>query len=188
LARGSAVAASTAANKDVLKVPGSRDKAADRITAEMCLSPIVGNAVTARTFAKGSFGSCDLTESVAVIAEFAAKAQKNDLSEVEAMLVAQSAALNAIFTELARRAALNMGEYLQATEIYLRLALKAQAQCRVTLQTLAEIKNPHPVAFVKQANIANGPQQVNNGVQVAGDVPARAEDLAAGPNELLGMR
>jgi len=30
------------------------------------------------------------------------------------------------------------------------LALKAQAQCRATLQTLAEIKNPHPVAFVKQ--------------------------------------
>jgi hypothetical protein len=104
------------------------------------------------------------------------------------MLMAQAAALNAIFTELARRAAVNMGEYLQATETYLRLALKSQAQCRATLQTLAEIKNPHPVAFVKQANIANGPQQVNNRVQVGGDVPTRAEDLAAESNELMGMR
>jgi hypothetical protein len=29
------------------------------------------------------------------------------------------------------------------------------------------IRNPHPVAFVKQANIANGPQQVNNGAPPA---------------------
>ena len=45
----------------------------------------------------------------------------------------------------------------------MRLSLKAQAQCRVTVEALAEIKNPRPVAFVKQANISNGPQQVNNG-------------------------
>ena len=41
-----------------------------------------------------------------------------------------------------------------------KLALKAQSQCRATLETLAAIKNP-PVIFVKQAN---GHQQVNNGV------------------------
>jgi hypothetical protein len=51
--------------------------------------------------------------------------QSGDLSAVEATLTAQAAALNAIFSELARRAALNMGEYLPATETYLRLALKA---------------------------------------------------------------
>jgi hypothetical protein len=37
------------------------------------------------------------------------------------------------------------------------LALKAQSQCRATLETLAAIKNPQPVAFVRQANIAHGP-------------------------------
>jgi hypothetical protein len=35
---------------------------------------------------------------------------------------------------------------------YLRLGLKAQSQCRATLETLAAIKNPRPVAFVQQAN------------------------------------
>lgn len=45
------------------------------------------------------------------------------------------------------------------------MALKAQAQCRATLETLAEIKNPQPTAFLRQANIAYGPQQVNNGVR-----------------------
>ena len=38
-------------------------------------------------------------------------------------------------------------------------------KCRATLQALAEMKNPRPVAFFKQANINNGGnQQVNNGV------------------------
>ena len=40
--------------------------------------------------------------------------------------------------------------------------MRAQGQCRATLQTLGELKNPRQVAFVKQANIANGYQQVNN--------------------------
>jgi hypothetical protein len=38
------------------------------------------------------------------------------------------------------------------------------------METLAEMKNPSPVAFVRQANIANGPQQVNNGISAS---PAR---------------
>jgi len=63
---------------------------------------------------------------------------------------------------------LNMSEYINAAEIYLRLALKAQAQCRTTVETLVEMKNPRPVAFVSQANISNGPQQVNNGTPLAG--------------------
>jgi hypothetical protein len=58
------------------------------------------------------------------------------------VLVAQAASLNSIFTELARRAGLNMGEYIGATESYMRLALKAQAQCRATIETLAAMKNP----------------------------------------------
>jgi hypothetical protein len=43
-------------------------------------------------------------------------------------------------------------------EAYLRLGLKAQSQSRATLETLSRIKNPQPVAFVRQANIAHGPQ------------------------------
>lgn len=38
---------------------------------------------------------------------------------------------------------------------FFRLALKAQNQIRATLQTLAELKAPKQVAFVKQANIGN---------------------------------
>ena len=45
---------------------------------------------------------------------------------------------------------------------YLRLALKAQAQSRATAEALAAIKQG-PVVIARQANIAHGPQQVNNG-------------------------
>ena len=106
-----------------------------------------------------------------------------DTRPIETMLSAQADALDAIFGHLARRASQNLGEYIGAAETYLKLALRAQSQCRATLETLATIKNPPHVAFVKQANIAHGPQQVNNGVA---SEPARAEENANPPNELLG--
>ena len=53
----------------------------------------------------------------------------------------------------------------------MRMAMKAQNQCRMTLETLATIKNP-PVVFARQANINNGgQQQVNNGVKPAAALP-----------------
>jgi hypothetical protein len=71
-----------------------------------------------------------------------------------------------------------MGEYIEASEKYMKLALKAQAQCRATIETLAAIKSP-PVLFAKQANISNGHQQVNNG-----PLP-RADENKSSPNKLL---
>jgi len=66
----------------------------------------------------------------------------------------------------------------------MRLALKAQSQCRATLETLAEIKNPKNVAFVRQANIAQGHQQVNNGPTTENAAP-RARETEKTQNELL---
>ena len=163
------------------------DKPRERVLAEFGLSSIVPSTSTARIFAKGSFGELDLTESVRVMTDHTRAVQAGNLAGLEATLTAQAVALDAIFNELARRAAANMGEYLNATEIYLRLGLKAQAQCRATLQTLAEIKNPPAVAFVGQANIANGPQQVNNGLS-AGNAPLARAGISTNPSsELLGV-
>jgi hypothetical protein len=147
---------------NTLKIPEEKAKSRERKFAEIGLSPTTLNAITARTFSKGSMGEIDITEAVSVMREKAGKVKAGDTGELEATLTAQAVSLDAIFHEMARRAALNMGEYLQATESYMRLALKAQAQCARTIEVLAAIKNP-PVIFAKQANIANGPQQVNNG-------------------------
>ena len=147
----------------LLNVVLEAGKSVDRTCAEMAGAGLVGNAVTLVNFSHGSIGELSLNDSIAVLKDKGDAVNRGDMREHEAMLSAQAVALNAIFGELARRAALNMGDYIGATETYLRLALKAQSQCRSTIETLAEMKNP-PVVFARQANISNGPQQVNNGV------------------------
>jgi len=141
------------------------------------------NAATVQAFGKGTVGEIGITEAVHALLERADAMSRGDLSGAEAMLTAQASSLNAIFAEMARRAAANMGEYLTATETYLRLALKAQAQCRATLETLATIK-AGPVVIARQANIAHGPQQVNNGVSSTVRADARGT-IESSRNELL---
>lgn len=88
-------------------------------------------------------------------------AERGDRTKAESLLQCQAITLNAIFAEMARRAALNMNSNIPATEAYMRMALRAQNQSRATLETLSAIKNPSLVV-AKQANITTGPQQVNN--------------------------
>ena len=175
--------------KNTLKVANGSGKSQEQVLASLTLSSVAPNANTARAYAHGTMGDLDLTETVGVMAEKVGAVQRGDLSGLEATLTAQATALDAIFNEMARRAALNMGDHLNATEVYMRMALKAQAQCRSTIETLAEIKNPRPIAFVRQANIAAGPQQVNNGVAIASAAPidARAGEPTGDANELLGL-
>jgi hypothetical protein len=164
---------------NTLNITQEDNKSKERQYAELALSPIAGNIITANLFAKGTLGELDLPETFSVMKEEVKKVQDGDLSGIEATLTAQAITLDKIFIEMARRAASNMGEYMPAMETYMKLALKAQTQCRTTLQTLAEIKNPQPVSFVKQANISHGPQQINNSVS------PRAEEIKKQPNELL---
>jgi len=105
-----------------------------------------------------------------------------DLKRAEALLTAQAHTLDALFNYYVRSAMAS--ELLSQFEVKLRLALRAQNQCRATLETLALIKNPQPVAFVRQANIAHGPQQVNNATAVPQE-SSRAGDSEKGRNEVL---
>lgn len=50
----------------------------------------------------------------------------------------------------------------------------------MALETLGTIKNP-PIVYAKQANIAHGPQQVNNGPASA----TRTEENRTAPTKLL---
>jgi hypothetical protein len=121
----------------------------------------------------------DVNELVAELARQVDAVGAGDLRRAEGMLIAQAHALDNIFANLARRA--TNQQYLPQWEAYMRMAMKAQNQCRMTLETLATIKNP-PVVFARQANINNGgQQQVNNGVKPN---PAHAANLATPPTEL----
>lgn len=148
---------------------------------ELVLSPTIQSAVGIKAWGKfgGEANLGDLLDGLQTRVE---KVLDGDIRSVESMLYGQAMTLQTIFTNLAQRAALNAGEYLNATDTYLRLALKAQAQCRATLETLAEIKNPRSVAFVKQANISGGHQQINNGIE---QDSAHAKKTEIAKNELL---
>ncbi|MDR6153877.1 hypothetical protein QF021_001966 [Acidovorax delafieldii] len=173
---------SAADARNTLQVAGKPGVSKERQLADLGADGIVSNAMTARAFLNHSQPNLSITELVASVQAHGEKVNGNDLAAAEQMLMAQAIALNSIFAEMARRSALNMGDYLDATDRYMRLALKAQGQCRATLETLAAIKNP-PVVFARQANIAHGPQQVNNGV-----APGRTQGASAHAHEQTGIK
>jgi hypothetical protein len=134
------------------------------------------NAAVAMCEYSAVFGAQDLGSLTTALGEAIGKVEAGDMKGVEGMLIAQAHALQAMFTSLARRAAKQ--EYVSQWEAYMRAAMRAQNQCRQTLETLATVKNP-PTIFARQANINNGgQQQVNNGtLPQAG--PGRAGALAS---------
>lgn len=168
-------------SQDPLKVTAQPGTDRTALLAKVALRPSVKAAVIVQTFAKPSWGELDLTALADELSSQVSAVTRGDMHRTEAMLIAQAHVLETLFYELARRAGLNMGEYLQAAETYMRLALKAQSQCRATLETLATIKNP-PVTFVRQANIAHGPQQVNNAPPVEA---SHARESEITPDKLL---
>lgn len=171
---------------EIIGRPGTTE---DRLIADLVAEGEATNASTALRFVHADHGELSLTDMVKALHTQGEAINRGDLSAAERMLNSQAVALNAIFGELARRAALHMGTHLGATESYMRLALKAQSQSRATVETLAAIKNP-PVVFARQANIAHGPQQVNYGTAAeSGTVRAGAHahpgENASKPTELL---
>lgn len=100
-----------------------------------------------------------------------------DMSLAEHMLLSQSIALQAMFADLATRAKLQTT--FEGLQCLTGLALRAQSNCRATLLALGELKYPKQATFVRQANIANGPQQINNAE------PARARKKASQQTKLL---
>jgi len=163
--------------KQIIK--NQQGKSEERKLAEVSLSPTALNAFTAETFISSSARALDLTEAVKIMKEKSDKIIAGDLSELESTLTAQIVSLNVIFNALAKRSAQNMGNYLKTTEVYMRLALKAQAQCARTIEVLATMKTP-PIVYARQANIAQGHQQINNNQS-----PAHAGKNINSANELL---
>ncbi len=135
------------------KVPGESDSRTD---TRALLNPCVQAGHTIR--AVGKFKS-DMLDFVAELHEQIDAVNRGDMKRPEAMLFTQAHTLNEVFNGLAKRA-FNQ-ENIKRLESFMRLALKAQTQCRATLETLANIKNP-PIVYTRQANITSGPQQVNN--------------------------
>ncbi|MDH3636393.1 MAG: hypothetical protein OES20_16970 [Gammaproteobacteria bacterium] len=123
------------------------------------LRPSVQAAVTLKAY-DNAFGDIELNCLIDSLVEQTKASNDGDMSRAEAMLTTQAHTLDAIFNNLASRAI--KAEYMNNLDIYLKLALRAQSQCRATWEALSAIKNPPIMGYVGQANIAQGPQQVNN--------------------------
>ena len=155
------------------------------IFAQIALHPTLQAVDTIRSYRRALDGNrLDLQALVEELTKEVTAVNGGDLGRAVAMLSAQAHSLDSIFGDLARRAAVQ--ESLPQMDGLLRLALKAQSQCRTTWETLAAIKTPPSVAFFRQANIAAGPQQVNNGVP-AGE-SSRAREIENLPNGLLEVQ
>ena len=134
-------------------------------------------ALTAITLQAYSGGGKELgvTELLAAMRKAGDETVAGDMGRFERVLTNQFLTLDALFNNLAQRS--GRQDSFKGIEVLMRLALKAQAQARATAETLALIKNPMP--YIKQANIAHGPQQINNGT------PTSAGKNQSHPNELL---
>lgn len=159
---------------------GETDDETGRRYGEMLTSPEfaayrIENAIQPKSLAD----DIDAPGLLATLRGHGAAVNEGDMSRPEAMLVNQADALQSLFVNLTERALRQ--KYHIHTEGFMRLALKAQSQCRATLETLATIKSP-PAVYARQANVTTGPQQINNGVD-----PTRVRGDQNTPNQLAGI-
>ncbi|MBK7025403.1 MAG: hypothetical protein IPH41_18650 [Sulfuritalea sp.] len=118
-----------------------------RAYAKLVTAPdVCGYRVILASSPKGLAEEIDAPTFLATLREQAAAVQEGDMSHAEAMLITQATALQSLFVRLAERGLSQ--EHMPNLEGFMRLALRAQSQCRATLETLAAIKNP---PIVRQA-------------------------------------
>ena len=129
--------------------------------AKISLSASYMGAILADSFTSTILPQAEMAEVVSALSDKITTIQDGDMKPIEAMLISQAHALQTMFVTLGRMAASKTS--LPQYTAFMNMALKAQSQSRATIQALVELKYPKQATFVKQANIANGHQQVNNG-------------------------
>ena len=142
--------------RNTLQLKAKSEAEAKQVMAQAVSGPSMNAAFLVALFNKNH--QPDFTALVEELVAQCDKVRDGDLSRVEGMLLSQAHALQAIFANCAWR--MSYAEYVSQQQIYGLLALKAQNQCRATLATLAEIKNPNRATFIR--NTATN-QQINVG-------------------------
>lgn len=160
--------------KQVIELNQRKEQTKEQALAEFQSKSEFLNTAVKESFHISLGENFSIQSTMQVLEKTIQQIQSGDLSKIEEMYICQAVALEAMFTSLARRA--KAQEQLLQYETHMRFALKAQNQCRATLQALVQLKQPSQTTFVKQANITQGHQQVNN----------LAEKNITPQNELLG--
>ena len=158
------------------------DQNDDKISASAAILP-EGVAITAIKMIKNDpydSSRINTRELFREIQKHEYEIEKGNLQQIERYLYSQAIALNAMFDRML--AQLAHAEFTPHIQLSGMLALKAQAQCRATLATLAQIKNPDQITFIKQ-NIKQQNNAINQQVNTHQiDDLKKSEKVA---NELL---
>ena len=138
----------------------SKKSDSDKAIEDFLQNPETLNAIVIDSFKGNLFGErVELGGIIDSLQQSSEQLQSDTpLHLTENILISQAQSLNVMFCDLAIKA--NNQKHIDNMDKFLKLALKAQSQCRATLETLANIKNP-PIVFAKHANIAHH-QQINN--------------------------
>jgi hypothetical protein len=161
-----------------------KDVDIDEFGAKLAIDPSVQSAITVKEFGRDEgFRNTDLTYLAKTLSEQIKATNNNDLTDLEGMLAGQAYALNAMFNNLTQKAIGNMGYDMEVADKFLKFGLRAQSQCRATIEAISTVKNPPVMGYVRQANITQGPQQINNGTEQGN--ASRAGEKQNPKNELL---
>jgi hypothetical protein len=174
--------------KDAVTVVQQEGESEGETLARVLLNPYLRHGHTVSVFAGPLLGKSgkqpDLMDYAKIVKDEALKAEEGQLGSASRFLAAQAMTLDGMFTEFARRAALNMGEYVGATVSYGRLALKAQSNCRATLEALAKLHQPREQT-VRHVHVNDGGQavvadQIHHHTGVAGNAKPNEQPHATG--------
>ncbi len=133
-------------------------------------------------FGENDFGEAiklDIATTREIMEAVSKEVNNGNLSSLEEMLTCQAYSLQTLFMTMASKVSGTANA--EHIELLSKLALKAQNQCRTTVATISEMKNPKRAMFVKQLNQANQ-MQVNNASDAKPEIQKKNTKPA---NELL---
>ena len=139
-----------------LTIHARQDESDEQAVARTMLSPALQSARTLKEY----MDSSDRLELQAMIDSLEKQVElieAGNFKRVDQMLLSQAHTLDAIANNLFRTA--KNQTYTSNLESCLKLGLRAQNQCRTTLEALVRVKNPK--THLNQTNIAHN-QQINN--------------------------
>ena len=160
-------------NKTSVIVDAGKDEDQDEAVAKTLIRPEVQASLTIQKLHPIN----DVNALTKILGQQTADVIDGSMVRPEAMLLCQAHTLDALFNSLIMKGLDQT--HTPHYEVFMKLAFKAQSQCRSTLQSLSDIKNPS-VVYAKQANITSGNQQINNGLTAP-----RTQENKNNSNELL---
>lgn len=128
----------------------------EQVRAKIILNPVIQSAVTIHRYNHGDY-EVNINSLIEELSTQNEQVHNGSLKRTETLLLSQAHTLDALFGHYVGKA--KGCEYLEHLKTYMNIGLRAQSQCRATLEALAEVKNPRPYIQNNRAEY----QQVNNG-------------------------